>query len=375
MRTFRTFGITYIAGDTRSRTWPHLIAFLDQVPRVVFRHADRRAAPPPLHSGTIVIAKSDHIGDLLIATPVLKALREQRPHVRVVLMVGKWNAELARALMEGGLCHEVVIFNAWALNRDSGPLRAAWEWLSSGFRAYRRLRRIRPDAFVDLRLRSGNALLLGYLSRIPFRIGFGGRGLSYTLHRELPYADVPSRGDAYLAALPALGLAGARYLRPGLPGTIARRPARFARPERYVLVHFASPARYREVPPERWLAALSAVPDVKLVAIGSATDRTRYGSLLDGLGEDRVINAMGLTSLRELVDLARGSEGGIVIDSVVAHLLLAFDRPTIVLMRPGASERMSFPEHCPTTVFCDTDDADVSTAVRAWARRFRIGVG
>src|SRR5947207_2524297 len=75
-----------------------------------------------------------------------------------------------------------------------------------------------PTAFLDLRTRSPNALWLAERIRAPYRVGFGLRGLSYTLHEQIPFRSDRSLGQLFLDALPLLGLDPVKYHGPVLTG-------------------------------------------------------------------------------------------------------------------------------------------------------------
>src|SRR5262245_51882739 len=59
----------------------HIVAFLA-------RPFVRRAAPAITR---ILYIKPDHLGDLLLATPVLAALRQRFPDARITALVGPWS--------------------------------------------------------------------------------------------------------------------------------------------------------------------------------------------------------------------------------------------------------------------------------------------
>jgi ADP-heptose:LPS heptosyltransferase len=61
-----------------------LLYLLAQLARPFVRRADRAA-------GDILYIKPDHLGDLLLATPALAALRQRFPKARITALVGPWS--------------------------------------------------------------------------------------------------------------------------------------------------------------------------------------------------------------------------------------------------------------------------------------------
>src|SRR3954447_245716 len=49
------------------------------------------ARPAPAAISSVLYIKPDHLGDLLLATPVLAALRQRLPNARVTALVGPWS--------------------------------------------------------------------------------------------------------------------------------------------------------------------------------------------------------------------------------------------------------------------------------------------
>jgi ADP-heptose:LPS heptosyltransferase len=120
-------------------------------------------------------------------------------------------------------------------------------------------------------------------------------------------------------------------------------------PEPYIVAHLASGNVDRNAADNDWRQLLTSVAQTaSIVAVGSKQDRARFAHIGAELGRGSWINLMGQTSIAELAAIVRDSSGGIAVDSLVAHLLIAYRRPAIVLMRPGISQRQSFPEDTPT---------------------------
>jgi ADP-heptose:LPS heptosyltransferase len=349
--TFSFLGIRYLRGGSRTGLLPYALAFGDQLPRLVLPHARRDIAPPVLEGAAVAVAKIDHLGDLLMATPLLAEVRRQTPTTRIELIVGSWCGELANRLSQAGLCHEVLFYDHWALNRGVSKAQALAKHTRSARETTRALATMPPAAFVDLRTRSPSALWLAARAGVRYRVGFGLRGLSYTLNAQIPYAAERSLGQLYLDALPLLGLEPSTYRGPILKGPYGDVASESHRPlpEPYIVAHLASGNVDRNAADNDWRQLLTSVAQTaSIVAVGSKQDRARFAHIGAELGRGSWINLMGQTSIAELAAIVRDSSGGIAVDSLVAHLLIAYRRPAIVLMRPGISQRQSFPEDTPT---------------------------
>lgn len=70
---------------------------------------------PAEEVGSIAVVKPDHIGDLILHTPVFPALRRRFPKARITAVVGTWAAE---ALRNNPHVDEIVAFTPEWLDRD-----------------------------------------------------------------------------------------------------------------------------------------------------------------------------------------------------------------------------------------------------------------
>src|SRR5688572_24251269 len=366
------FGRRYLRGGTRGSAFVLAVAAFDAVARVLLGRTTP-ADPPLLGPGsTVVVAKIDHLGDFMMATPFLSELRRQAPDARVVLLVGSWCAELAAILSARGLAHEVVTYDASLLNLKASWPKRVRDHLATFRQALARVRHLAPDCYVDLRPFTPNSLLLARLANVRFRAGFGLRGLAYTLHREIAYHPDRPVGQLLLDSLATLGLRPSSYRGPVLDAGDFDLPPRLAGllpDEPFIVAHLGSRTLTREAPRARSLELLRRISeDVRVVAVGTKEEAERYRWLGDALPPGRLTNLIGETSLAELLAVVQRSAGGIVSESFVSHALLAFERPTLVLTAKRFAVRASYPIGCHHLWLVDADapSADLHADVTAF---------
>lgn len=124
----------------------------------------------------ILVCKLDHIGDVLLATPTVEAIRKMFPQAHVTMMVREASNQV---LKDNPDIDEVRIYDAaWLTRKARTP-----NW-KSFVRLIRSLRKERYDVFFDLR---GDVfvIVMAFLSRIPLRVGFGSMGLGFLLTHEV----------------------------------------------------------------------------------------------------------------------------------------------------------------------------------------------
>src|SRR3989442_327971 len=58
------------------------------------RAAAQQARNPAPSAPRILLVRPDHLGDVLLTTPVLEALKKHAPDAHITFMVGPWSSEV-----------------------------------------------------------------------------------------------------------------------------------------------------------------------------------------------------------------------------------------------------------------------------------------
>lgn len=168
----------------------------------------------------LLFLQTQGIGDLILCTPVLQAIRRAHPEVSITVLVGS-NAA-AETLLGSSLCHDVIVVPAPRIH----PLRALLTLL--------RIRRHRFDAaLLATRLWPGFPLWLArILLGVPVIIGDAslvrttGRAIDPKLHRvrsnqrvaRLLFPDLPDAPISLPLDPPSVSLAAELWKKEGLEG-------------------------------------------------------------------------------------------------------------------------------------------------------------
>jgi predicted lipopolysaccharide heptosyltransferase III len=148
----------------------------------------------------ILVIKLRHIGDVLLATPVFRALKQAYPQAKLTALVNRGTESVLRHHPD---LYEILV-------AEKGAAAAQLRFL-------RDLRRKQYDCVVDLTDGDRSAFLslaTGARTRVGFNAEHRWRGLLYT-HVAKPLPDEAHRVEYDLATVRALGLAPATS-RPGL---------------------------------------------------------------------------------------------------------------------------------------------------------------
>jgi lipopolysaccharide heptosyltransferase II len=318
-----------------------IVATADTLLRVaapVVRAWRRQPAQPP---SRILLLRLERIGDLLMILEAIEDVRQAAPAAAIDLVVGSWNADLARRIP--GIRRVEMLDAAWLARDGAGLplpqlLRRAAAWRA---RHYDLALNFEPDIRSNLLLAA---------SRAARTAGFSTGGGGALLDVALPYnasAHTTSNAQRLAAAVldvpprsvPAsLALTGAD--RRCAAGLIAgrRRPL--------VGMHVSGGRLVKQWPPERFAelaSRLVATRRATIVVTGAEADR----QLVDGVARaatPHVVDLAGAVDLPSLAALLEQLDVVVTGDTGPMHVAAAVGTPVVAVFGPSDPARYA-PTH------------------------------
>jgi predicted lipopolysaccharide heptosyltransferase III len=276
----------------------------------------------------ILVIKLRYLGDVLLATPALEALKGAYRSARVIMVV---NGGTESILAGNPHVDEIL-----PLNR--GSIAAQWRFLTD-------LRRRRADLAIDLTDADRSAFLT-WISRAPVRIGFNDegrfRGRCYTtvvqgkpgLHRI----------ERDLAALLPLNIAAAEktprlWLTEDDERSAEQLLNRLGLHDQESFVTLQPGARYwfKAWPPERFAALtdlLSSEYGCRVV-LGGSTDEHALVQEIIKQSKSRPIGMAGLADVRTFAAVLKRARLFVGNDSGAMHIAAAVGTPVVALFGPS----------------------------------------
>lgn len=143
--------------------------------------ATRAVAHKGTHAPRILLVRPDHLGDLILTTPILHALKEHAPDAQITLLVGPWSREI---VARHPALEHVVTCPFPGFQRAPQGMLSPYKLL---FTTAHQLRRESYDLAINLRpdFWWGTALL--YLAGIPRRVGYALSPGQMFLSSSLPF--------------------------------------------------------------------------------------------------------------------------------------------------------------------------------------------
>ena len=274
----------------------------------------------------LLVIKLRYLGDVLLCTPVLRALRQNYPHAQLVCLVNPGTEEILRGNPD---IDEILL-----LPRTVGL---------SQVRFFREIRSRGFDCVLDLTDGDRSALITA-MTGASMRIGFNHenrwRGALYShCIRENP--DSMHRIEYHGKALSILGVQG--ELEPpqlcvsAKDEEAALRLLEEARltSQGWVMIHPTARYWFKAWPPERFaeLCDRLAQKPLSVILVGNHNDR-EVGAQIQRLAEHKPISLMGRTRVLELAALMKHCSLFIGNDGGPMHMAAAAGCPVLALFGP-----------------------------------------
>ena len=291
----------------------------------------------------ILLIRPDHLGDVVLATAVLRAMRKSRPSAEITILVGPWAAQILRTSND---VDRILTYSFPWFDRQAVP--PVFERYFLAVRLAGRLRAYSFDRAVVLRPDHWWGALVARLAGIPQRIGYAGAIQSRLL------TDVIPPGGPEHAVVSGLRLVEpCRVLNPqfqqGLPLTsmpithsdraIARRilASSFSeKPTRIAMVHPGASVALKRWPVERWATiADRLVVDGWSVAVAAGPGEGALAQDISRTADTTIANLGEIGSIGVLAGLFEGATVALGMDSAPMHVATAVGTPTIRLFGPG----------------------------------------
>ncbi|MDP9408074.1 MAG: glycosyltransferase family 9 protein [Actinomycetota bacterium] len=303
----------------------------------------------------VLAVRLDNLGDVVLATPALRALRRALPDgARLDLLASPAGASLAPLLRapEAGAVDDVHVLRAvWQDASGAMPQDPAREAA-----LVERLRAAEYDAVVVLTSFSQSPwppAHVAYLAGVPVRVGqsreFGGSLLS---HWVTPPDDAVHQVDRALHLLDAVGVPSAGPdLALGVPeaarenATAALRGAGLAPGLPYALLAPGASCPSRRYPPERFAAVAAALArdGLPVAVVGSEKEAPLVAAVVEGAGRAGIVGLAGAVDVPGLAALVDGATVAVTNNSGGMHLADAVRTPLVALFAGTELEQQYAP--------------------------------
>ena len=279
----------------------------------------------------ILLVRPDHLGDVLLTTPALHALRRGRPEAHISLVVGSWSAGLLRGNPD---VDEVIVCDLPWLARSGG---GNWAALLS---TLRQLRARRFDRIVSFRV-AAKAACFSRLCSGGQRWGFDVAKSRWAWTHRVPYDWHGHVVDNYMELVKAIG---AEPMPPRFrlfPETADQSAvAAFVDDTPIVVLGVTAGHADKFWLPERWAAVGDhlAAAGFRVLISGGSSEGEYVEAVRQGMG-GAATPLVGTFNLLQFAGLLQRSFCLVTLDSFPMHVGAAVGVPVIALMGATSSSQ------------------------------------
>ena len=296
----------------------------------------------PDSPGRILLVKTHAIGDTIMITPAIKALRNRYPNAHIGLLTGLSSMKIIQGDTD---IDELLAFDESALFSPKPT------------EIIKLIYRVRMKKF-DMAFIFQYSSLIHLLVKafgVPFRIGFDMDGSGFSLTRSVPWDASGERwtGDVFLdlARLVGAGITDKRLKIYISEGDIKfaddfLKSNRITDKDILVGIFPGGGKNTRDIVyQKRWgiekyaaiIDMLSANYGAKIIVFGSSDEENLVSGFLK-LSRTEIISACGKTNLKQLSALIKKCSLFITNDSAPLHIAIAMDTPTVSLFGPSRAK-------------------------------------
>ena len=323
---------------------PSLVSAICHLLRIPFRLTLRTSFPPKVGGdeggafdtpNSILIIKPCCLGDVLMATPVIAALRRAFPRARIDFAVGGWS----RAMVENNP-HLDGLVDCGSVGSGS---RYSWH---EYFDLVRRIRAGKYEVCFVLD-RSPLISLLPYLGGIPQRVGLDSRGRGFSLTVGVSVVGLKHEAELYLDTVRAVGIEANEPRLEFYPTEENRRHVaemlRAAPQVPLVVIHPAGGSNpgmtlsAKRWPPQRFAALADRLIEergAQVVLVGGPEDGPVAAAIKDGMRQ-KPWDLTGRLTFGQLGALLERCDLFIGHDTGAMHLAVAVGAPVAAIFGPS----------------------------------------
>ena len=286
----------------------------------------------------ILVVKLDQLGDCFLSTPMFEHIHKAIPGVVVDLVCQESSLPIFK---DNPFINNIFTFNYSRMMRGNGKRAGFTDYIN----LVHNLRQMDYDTFLDLRGEPFVAFL-GFLVGARYKIGFGREEVGGFLYTYAPVYDRNSHETKkYEKILELLGVKDATWFpRIYIPEDEKKRfkdsiGLKIIKP--FVAVHPGAGLSYKMWPIENFIELISkilSVSDLSVVLLGSPDEKIIGEEIEAKINNNKVLNLIGMISIRDAYELISTTEVFVGNDSVLAHFSGALDRPTVDIMNGVINE-------------------------------------
>jgi heptosyltransferase-2 len=266
----------------------------------------------------ILIIQTAFIGDVVLATAMLEALRQKDPEISISILVRKGNEALLHA---HPFIDQVLV---WDKKQNKYG-----HWLQLLFT----IRKSQFDAVINVQRYAATGLWTA-LSGAKMKIGFDKNPFAFLFTNTIPHQSVGNglheteRNHALLSPLGVFPNA-----KPALyPSLLDQKAVEVYQGQPYLCMAPASVWFTKQFPLHQWIKLLNSIPfEGPIYLLGGPGDKPLNNQILQAVQKENLVNMAGRLSFLASAALQKGAVLNYVNDSAPMHFASAVNAPVVAI--------------------------------------------
>jgi len=296
----------------------------------------------PKNPKKILVVRLDHLGDMILTSPFFKNLKRNFPNAEIYVLCRKMCKPIAELIP--GIDKILVLNTPWFSRGDSEGWFAVFKFVRKFWKHF--------DLVFELHTDPRNILLGRFVGK--YLIGYGNRGFGFLLDKKCEW-ELKYIAHQYLDLLKECGInVRCKHLILKFDGNLIKnlKSNLFPKNQISVLIHPLTSTQARNWFWDEWkkiIKHLAKIPNIKILIGGSLNDANLIKRNLSDLQFKNLAYIAGKFNLYEYCHLISLVDLVITVDTFVAHVGAATNRPTIVIQ--SGTEPLIEKNPCKSTVF------------------------
>lgn len=279
----------------------------------------------------ILLIRLDHIGDVIYSTMLPENIKKSFPQAKITFLTGAAGQEI---IAGNPFIDRIICYDAPWFNRKNKKLLGG----AGFFQLAKQLKPFKFDLGLDPRGDSRNILLMA-LAGVNYKAGLGITGLGFLLDKKINYLSRHplEQNLRFLQEIGAKIILNEPRIYTDEKNIKALEDfleqEKIEKNDFLTVIHACSVNSAKNWPKENFQQLARGIYEkykAKIIFAGSNEDYPKNQSIIDG-SQVKAINASGMLSLKEILELLKHSALFIGVDSAIAHLAAVAKAPAIIL--------------------------------------------
>ncbi len=265
------------------------------------------------HISKILIIQTAFIGDVILATPVIEAISNANPSIKIDMLIRNSN--------RGILTDHPKINKLWLWNKSESKLMNQLKLIAE-------FRKQKYDVIINLQRFMSSGIFTAF-SGAKQRIGFDKNPLSFTFSTKVPHIikkgihEVDRNLDLVKSIFPEANASMKLY-----PSKEDFEAVENYKSEKYIVLAPTSVWFTKQYPAHKWVEFINQVnDDIDIYMIGGPDDSDAINSIIKVANNKKTVNLCGKLTILQSAALMKDALMNYVNDSAPQHMASAMNAP------------------------------------------------